>query len=102
MSNSPLEGIKLPSQKDISEKKVIVKNKTTKKKKNTKIPSPRSYRFSYKELDLLKDKTEEVSQDIGSSVKMTDALILRALIRLSSKITSEEIFEEIKQLRVEI
>jgi uncharacterized lipoprotein YddW (UPF0748 family) len=62
MSKSPLEGIVLP--RSASEKKTIASTiKKTKKKNLSKIPSPRSYRFSYKELDILKDKTEEVSQD---------------------------------------
>jgi hypothetical protein len=101
MSKSPLEGIVLP--RSASEKKTIASTiKKTKKKNLSKIPSPRSYRFSYKELDILKDKTEEVSQDIGSSIKITDTLILKSLIRLSDKISSDEILEEIKRIRIEI
>jgi hypothetical protein len=103
MSKSPLSGIVLPKN-DTTEKKVVtsVKRKTVKKRNLAKIPSPRSYRFSYKELDLLKDKTEEVSQDIGSTIKITDTLILKSLIRLSDKISSDEILEEIKRIRIEI
>lgn len=98
---SPLDGIVFPTVQ--AEKKVINKRPAKKKKQNlAKIPSPRSYRFSYKELDILKDKTEEVSQDIGSTIKITDTLILKSLIRLSDRFSSEEILEEIKKIRIEI
>ena len=103
MSKSPLEGIILPTNNDTEKKSVTsVKKRTTKRRNPNKIPSPRSYRLSYKELDMLKDKTDEVSQDIGRSIKITDTIILRALIRLSDKISSEEILEEIKKIRIEI
>ena len=106
MSKSPLEGIILPTNNDTEKKSVTSVKKrttrTTKRRNPNKRPSPRSYRLSYKELDMLKDKTDEVSQDIGRSIKITDTIILRALIRLSDKISSEEILEEIKKIRIEI
>jgi hypothetical protein len=93
--NSPLSGIKIPESK-------TRKTYTKKKSVNRKIPTPRSYRISYDELDLLKDKTEELSEFAGSHVRITDTLILRALIRLSNTITNEDLYEEIKKIKVEM
>ena len=73
--------------------------------KNTKskiTPTPRSYRITFNELDMLRDKAEEISEMVGSNIKITDTLILRALIRLSKKADNNDVFEEIKLIRMEI
>lgn len=97
--NSPLSGIKLPTEKKDNKKKYHqLKNKSLNKNR----PTPRSYRISFHELDLLRDKAEEISQLVGGHIKITDTLILRSLIRLSDKIDNNDIFEEIKLIRMEI
>ncbi|MBK2125734.1 hypothetical protein [Fangia hongkongensis] len=100
---SPLSGIKLPNNDSTEQpKKTALGRKPKKKVIDKKVPSPRSYRISYNELDMLRDKAESVSEMVGSNIKITDTLILRSLIRLSEKISNDDIIEEIKLIRMEI
>lgn len=100
-NKSPLSGIKLPysdKNKTSDQEKKQNKIKTLARKNR---PSPRSFRISASELDALKDKNEEISDFVGGHVKITDVLVLRALIRLSRSIDCKELYEEIKSIKIE-
>lgn len=101
--NSPLSGIKLPSQKQtIASKPKRVGRKPKKEIIDKNIPTPRSYRLNYNELDMLKDKSEEISQKLGRNAKISDTLVLRALIRLSNDIDDNDIIDKIKDIKMEM
>lgn len=100
-----------PKKISLSETKVSENNKKNKMGKNKKrsiknnrniYPTPRSYRITFNELNILRNKAKQVSKMVGSNIKITDALMLRSLIRLSETIKNQDIFEEIKNIRMEI
>ena len=99
--HSPLLGIQIPKSNTKLKRKIRQRD-VVKKNKRKITPTPRSYRITFNELDILRDKAEEISQMVGSNIKITDTLILRALIRLSSKFNNSDVFEEIKLIRMEI
>lgn len=98
---SPLSGIKIP-EKTKEPEKTIKKTHVRRKPINRKLPTPRSYRMSFDELDLLKDKTEDLSEFAGNHVRINDTLVLRALIRVANTISNELLYEEIKAIKVEM
>ena len=80
--------------------KTIRKNKSKKRLKSN-YPVPRSYRLDHNDIDILKETTEEISE-ISGKMKITDTLIIKALLRLSMEINPEEILNKIKEVKAEV
>jgi len=94
VSKKPLDGLAL----SIRAKKSPIKRRKRRSLKQK--PAPRSYRLDYVDIDILKDTTENVSE-ISGKMRITDTLVIKALLRVAQSLEAKKILDKIKEVKIE-